>query len=702
MSRHCAFVRAYPIKAFARTGAVVLLFVFSFLFPAEVVAAKRVALVVANSDYQHTRKLPNPSNDAALISERLKKLGFDVRPHENVNAEQFSDILQNLAASLDRETEVLFYYAGHGLQYKDENWLVGIDARLASEPSLQRETVGLNTIMDLLERHAGTTLLFWDACRNNPLASALLPGAANGSPAPVVGAAPISARRGNTFVVFSAAPGKEAIDGSGGNSPFAKALADHIATPDVEIESMITTVATEVRQSTGDMQEPEQLSRLSQRFYFKAEGSAIHALEAENRRLRAKIIELERERQRRPPVRFKIDPVPLRSDPVPQAPQESSIQTIITRTFFSERPAKTMLAVNRPLATIIRRIRVSPDGKILAIGGDDGVIRLVSLETFAVVRAIKAHTGRISDLDFSPDGGTLLSTGRDGTARLWRVQTGALAGEPLKIDGTPLYSGRINSALPDRFVVIGDRKGRLYAKDLKRNKLVTQAKFHSGPVHALAYQPKGKGTYFSAGADGLVKLRLPEGQRMVVKAHEGVISQADYDPTGTVAYTAGYDRKIKIWETKKAFSQTPLHVLEGHFKYVLAAGISRTNKMLVSGGGDKAVNVWSVGSGKLMARLEGHTNDVEAVTFTSDNRFVISTSEDKSMRIWSVENREELVRMFFRTGGENYAGLTFDDQIFGDQNSGLFSIRVDGKEVPAVDRERYVKYLGRGISISND
>src|SRR5712691_10917160 len=44
MSRHCAFVRAYPIEAFARTGAVVLLFVFSFLFPAEVVAAKRVAL----------------------------------------------------------------------------------------------------------------------------------------------------------------------------------------------------------------------------------------------------------------------------------------------------------------------------------------------------------------------------------------------------------------------------------------------------------------------------------------------------------------------------------------------------------------------------------------------------------------------------------------------------------------------------------
>ena len=76
-------------------------------------------------------------------------------------------------------------------------------------------------------------------------------------------------------------------------------------------------------------------------------------------------------------------------------------------------------------ATVIRRIRVSPDGKLLALGGDDGVIRIMSLSTFAVIQSIKAHDGRISDLDFTPDGSELLSVGRDGGAHLWRVRDGS-------------------------------------------------------------------------------------------------------------------------------------------------------------------------------------------------------------------------------------------------------------------------------------
>ena len=338
------------------------------------------------------------------------------------------------------------------------------------------------------------------------------------------------------------------------------------------------------------------------------------------------------------------------------------------------------------------------------MGGEDGIIRLMNLETFSLVRTLKGHIGRISDLDFSPDSRMLLSVGRDGTARLWRVETGLPEGKEalLNIKDAHLYSGRINPFFPNRYIIAGDRKGYLYAKDLKSNKIITKAKLHAGPIHAVAYQPKGNGTYFSAGADGLLNIRFSEGKRVSLKAHDGVIFDAGYDPTGSVAYTAGYDRKIKIWDAKNAFSNKVRHVLEGHLKYVLAASISRSDKLMVSGGGDRAVNVWSVESGKLIAHLEGHMSDIEAVTFTPDNRFIISASEDKSLRIWSLENREELVRMYFRTGADNYAGLTFDNQLFGDQNSGLITVRVDGKEVSPPYGKQHVKYIGREISISSD
>src|SRR5262249_36556561 len=136
--------------------------------PSRVVAAgvKRLALVVANSSYVHTTALTNPVSDAALIGDKLRQLGFEVQFARDVGARQFSEIIEEFKQKLDKNSEVLFYYAGHGLQFRGENFLVGIDARLNSEATLQFETYKLNTVLNLLEQRAGTTLLFWDACRD--------------------------------------------------------------------------------------------------------------------------------------------------------------------------------------------------------------------------------------------------------------------------------------------------------------------------------------------------------------------------------------------------------------------------------------------------------------------------------------------------------------------------------------------------------
>jgi WD40 repeat protein len=88
------------------------------------------------------------------------------------------------------------------------------------------------------------------------------------------------------------------------------------------------------------------------------------------------------------------------------------------------------------------------------------------------------------------------------------------------------------------------------------------------------------------------------------------------------------------------------------------------------------------------------------VAFTPNNRFVISASEDKSVRIWSLDNRELLVRMFFESGSEKYEGATFDNQIFGDADSDLLTVRVDDRVLSSMEKLSYKNYLGRGISIN--
>jgi uncharacterized caspase-like protein len=69
----------------------------------------------------------------------------------------------------------LFYYAGHGLQVGSRNYLAPVDARLADEADLHFEALPLSLVLTQLEREPRTSLVFLDACRDNPLARNRLP-----------------------------------------------------------------------------------------------------------------------------------------------------------------------------------------------------------------------------------------------------------------------------------------------------------------------------------------------------------------------------------------------------------------------------------------------------------------------------------------------------------------------------------------------
>jgi WD40 repeat protein/uncharacterized caspase-like protein len=683
---------------------------------------KRVALVIANAGYVHTPTLVNPLNDAALISSKLKELGFDVQLEKDVGASRFSEIIQEFSTKLDKDTEVLFYYAGHGLQFLGENFLVGIDARLKGEATLQFETFKLNTILNLLERRASTTLLFWDACRDNPLAGELLrsiTGSSSGdSPLVRGGAAPLPPRRGDTLIVFSAEPGKTALDGSGELSPFAESLGRHIGTANVEIESMLKRVSAEVLASTHEFQRPERLSQLTHDFYFRRDAGAALAYEEEIRRLNDRIEELQREatvHRKRLMIIAANDgatPKSVRSVPMPNAPRvptRGAGPPADTEQPLSAAPQdavepKIVLTVDRVTSTVIRKLRISPNGMLLALGDEEGLIRIVRLDTFEVAATFRAHSGRVSDLDFTPDSRILLSAGRDGAIRFWDLENLQKKARPIKeLKASPSipYSARMNPDFPGRFVIMGDREGRLVAWDTERNQIITNIRLHRAPVLSVAYQPTRKGAYLSAGGDGQLKIRLPEGERLTVHAHDGPMFQASYSATGRQVYTVGADRTAKLWDTAELAQHEPhpRAIMRGHLKYVLTADMSLDEKMLVTGGADKALNLWEVPSGQLFGHLQGHTGDIESAAFTPNGKIVVSASEDRSVRIWSVEYRQELAMLAFQKNGDEYAGATFDNRAFGVRNSDLLSVYVDGKQVSWSDAEHVVQYIGRGIVI---
>lgn len=249
--------------------------------PQALAEQRRIALVVGNSAYTATTPLPNPANDAAAFAAFLTVHGFEVEQLINVDRAAFAEALARFSQRLRPDDVALFYYAGHGLQLRGENYLIGVDAKLETEFDVAGEAVSLNAVIELMERQSDIALIFIDACRNNPLADRLkLTDGATRS-APLKGLAPIESAGAGTMVAFAAMPGKVAYDGAERNSPFTSALIEHLATPELEIGTAFKRVIRAVREKTDGLQSPQIVSNLSAELYLGADSGKAEPAVAE-------------------------------------------------------------------------------------------------------------------------------------------------------------------------------------------------------------------------------------------------------------------------------------------------------------------------------------------------------------------------------------------------------------------------------------
>lgn len=258
--------------------AIIVMVVISALPSATQAApSKRVALVVGVSAYENTHPLANPERDATGVAASLKALGFDVTMRLNVDQEGFGDALITFEKKLAGADAALFYFAGHGLQVGEENYLLSADAKADNPYLIDRDGVKLNRVLDIMESRATISIAMIDACRDNPLANALRKssGEAGRSLGLSRGLASINSTFGNSLVAFATAPGAIALDGAEANSPFTKALLSHLAAPELEISTMLKRVTRDVMQATDGKQRPEVVASMSDEFYFVEQNVSV-------------------------------------------------------------------------------------------------------------------------------------------------------------------------------------------------------------------------------------------------------------------------------------------------------------------------------------------------------------------------------------------------------------------------------------------
>jgi WD40 repeat protein len=687
------------------------------LASASAFADQRMALVIGNSAYQRAPRLSNAANDAGLLAETFKKAGFTfVEARNDLSAQEMRRALRDFGAKARSADMAVIYYAGHGIEIDGNNYLVPVDAQLENDSDVHDETIALDRVLVAIEPAKRLRLVILDACRDNPFAKTMKRTMA--SRAVSRGLAKVEPVSPNTLVAFAAKAGLTALDGDGRNSPFATALAHHLATPGLDLRKAFGYVRDEVLQATTNRQEPFIYGSLGGDDVVlapaPAQAAAPQPVTAESGAARdyefaervgtveawdlyiaahptgfyTDLAKVQRNKLAAaaprpapapapaPPPAPKLAAAPPSVAPLPPltqpagepkslAPAQAATCTVRNARRGNDAFGGPFIPVSiRPNVegASVRAIAVSPTGREIATAGDDGVIRLWDAASFKMTRALRGHAGAIYALDYWTDGTLLASAGWDGKVKVWDLRGDS---KSLTLDaGARQFAVAFAPEPSLKYLASAGEDGVVRIWNLQSRELAKSKLDHSSAdparaaVRSLSYAPSGSGEFVSAGFDGKIRFYRTSGAVEAKDAYGRKALRVAYAPDGSRVVTAGSDTEAgapKLFDARSGAARA----LAGHRDYVVSANWSSDSRRIVTGGGgrDKSVNLWDADSGRLLASFAGHQEDVEAVAFFPGGTRLISASEDRTIKVWDIGERRLLLTAI-GFGDDGYVSYT--------------------------------------------
>lgn len=343
----------------------------------------------------------------------------------------------------------------------------------------------------------------------------------------------------------------------------------------------------------------------------------------------------------------------------------------------------------------VTSLAISPDGRLLAVGGfpapgdlvnaansDDSNVQIWSLLTHRRLAIFPGLGGPVEDVTFSPDGRTLAAAVIGRSLRLWDVATGKAAPNPTA------DTGRVTALAfsPDgRIMAVAQGPSHVIDLwDLTSHRLIARLKGDTGFVWSLAFSPDGK-TLVSGGADGTARLwDVTTGTGISLLRVSGVVRETEFSPDGASVVVTTTDGGVWDWNLAAGSADVPNGLdfgtgdtpaaafsHEGRYLYILDPRGDRiitydlvdssdtitplgpvsgpefltsdpAGTTLALGGADGSLIAYDVGQRTFS---EAGNSTLSRVAVSPDGRLVATTAADGTVQLWNPADPADPARV---------------------------------------------------------
>ena len=295
--------------------------------------------------------------------------------------------------------------------------------------------------------------------------------------------------------------------------------------------------------------------------------------------------------------------------------------------------------------------KVSPDGRWLAVGGENGYLAIYGMISGQLKRRLEGHpttTGRagsITSLGFAQDG-SLLSAGGDGTIIHWSLPGGEIINQ-FKTN-TPVMA--MSTSPVANLFATGDIHGHILIRAISDGKIIKSFKAHEraiSPPNGLAFSANGK-LLASASLDSTARIWDTSSGKLLhtLKGHDSALTSAAFNQDSQLLVTADNRGKLLVWATTTG---TPLRMLKlggVHEEAIHHAIFSDDQRRIYAAGEESGVRVWDLIGGKAMRELSGQSSGYWSLTIHQQNLLGATNGRVDSWKL------KEPGQWQWETGGE--------------------------------------------------